>query len=85
MVVAALSIMAAFTSASAVAQMACVDDHQMAMAPQEHPNRPDSRKSHDCANACPLMCGAVSAEQTDLTGPMLAASPGAAVTRTEWL
>jgi len=76
MAIAALFMMAAFTTASVVAQTTCaMDDHQMAMAPQGHQNCPDSTKSHDCANACPSMCGAVAAQQSDPIPPIVATSP----------
>ena len=80
MAVAALLTMATFASGSAVAQITCaVDDHQMAMVSQDHRNRPGSAKSHDCTDACPLMCGAVMAQQSEAAAPMLALLPRVAV------
>jgi hypothetical protein len=64
----ALALLSSLTAASAVAEVACeMDESVSAMHGMQH--CPDAAKAHDCAAACPLMCGAVTPQLHKVASP----------------
>jgi hypothetical protein len=79
----AFFLLTSFTFGSAVAQVACSSDgDQAAISVHGHRSCPNNAKAHDCANACPQMCGAFVLRRATIAAPPAVAAAQAGALQT---